>query len=104
MIADGVNFVVIQEGAFDEVIKGVDAIEHTSSPVTFNLDDPGGAIVSFLRWLSFSVAAREQGRNHDLRSQNQRQTKKNDNDGPVNHVVPSPVDPPVPEKLVIVEQ
>jgi hypothetical protein len=38
----------LQEGAFDEVIKGVDAIEHTSSPVTFNLEDPDGAVVFFL--------------------------------------------------------
>ncbi len=50
-IADGVDFGGgIQEGAFDEVIKGVDAIEHTSSPVTFNLEDPDGAVVSFLRY------------------------------------------------------
>ena len=56
LIADGVDFVVIQEGAFDEVIKGVDAVEHTSSPVTFNLDDPDGAIVSFLRYRDVNAA------------------------------------------------
>lgn len=39
----------IQEGAFDEVVKGVDAIEHTASPVTFNLEDPDGAVLPFLR-------------------------------------------------------
>lgn len=40
---------VIQAGAFDEVVKGVDAIEHTASPVTFSLEDPDGAVLPFLR-------------------------------------------------------
>src|ERR1700744_5591733 len=31
-----------QEGAFDEVVRGVDAIEHTASPFHFNADDPEG--------------------------------------------------------------
>lgn len=30
----------IQEDAFDEVVKGVDAIEHTASPFHFNVSDP----------------------------------------------------------------
>lgn len=29
-------------GAFDEVVKGVDAIEHTSSPFLMSADDPNG--------------------------------------------------------------
>ncbi|KAK7472052.1 hypothetical protein VKT23_000163 [Stygiomarasmius scandens] len=28
------------EGAFDDAVKGVDAIEHTASPFHFNIDDP----------------------------------------------------------------
>jgi nucleoside-diphosphate-sugar epimerase len=35
-----------QEGAFDEAVKGVDAIEHTASPFHFNADDPEGYIPS----------------------------------------------------------
>ena len=31
-------------GAFDEVVKGVDAIEHTASPFHFKADDPNGEI------------------------------------------------------------
>ncbi|KDQ65078.1 hypothetical protein JAAARDRAFT_28742 [Jaapia argillacea MUCL 33604] len=31
---------ITKEGAFDEAVKGVDAIEHTASPVTFVCDDP----------------------------------------------------------------
>lgn len=30
----------LQEGAFDEAVKGVDAIEHTASPFHFNVKDP----------------------------------------------------------------
>lgn len=33
----------IQEGAFDEAVKGVDAILHTASPVILKADDPEGA-------------------------------------------------------------
>lgn len=29
-------------GAFDEAVKGVDAIEHTASPFHFQADDPNG--------------------------------------------------------------
>ena len=29
-------------GAFDEAVKGVDAIEHTASPFHFKADDPSG--------------------------------------------------------------
>ena len=32
-----------KEGAFDEVVKGVDAIEHMASPYHFNSKDPEGA-------------------------------------------------------------
>jgi hypothetical protein len=32
-----------QEGAFDEAVKGVDAIEHTASPFHLKADDPDGA-------------------------------------------------------------
>ena len=31
-----------KEGAFDEAVKGVDAIEHTASPVDFNTKEPQG--------------------------------------------------------------
>ncbi|KAJ7490832.1 D-lactaldehyde dehydrogenase [Mycena latifolia] len=31
---------ITQEGAFDEAVKGVDAIEHTASPFHYNIDDP----------------------------------------------------------------
>ncbi|KAJ7490826.1 D-lactaldehyde dehydrogenase [Mycena latifolia] len=31
---------ITKEGAFDEAVKGVDAIEHTASPFHFNADDP----------------------------------------------------------------
>ncbi|KAJ6596330.1 hypothetical protein DFH09DRAFT_905482 [Mycena vulgaris] len=31
---------ITQEGAFDEAVKGVDAIEHTASPFHFQADDP----------------------------------------------------------------
>jgi hypothetical protein len=36
----------LQEGAFDEAVKDVDAIEHTASPFHYNVDDPQGT--SFL--------------------------------------------------------
>lgn len=39
MLTDG------QPGAFDEAVKGVDAIEHTASPVHLNADDPDEFIV-----------------------------------------------------------
>jgi hypothetical protein len=32
------------EGAFDEAVKGVDAIEHTASPFHMNADDPDGTV------------------------------------------------------------
>ena len=31
-----------QDGVFDEAVKGVDAIEHTASPVRWNAVDPQG--------------------------------------------------------------
>ena len=31
-------------GAFDEVIKGVDAVVHTATPVTLKIDDPEGEL------------------------------------------------------------
>ena len=33
-----------KEGAFDEAVKGVDAIEHTVSPFQFNPKEPEGAV------------------------------------------------------------
>ena len=36
------SFTTEQEGAFDEAVKGVDAIEHTASPFHFKSDDPNG--------------------------------------------------------------
>ena len=32
-----------KEGAFDEAVKGVDAIEHTASPFDLNNKEPEGA-------------------------------------------------------------
>lgn len=32
----------VQDGAFDEAVKGVDGIEHIASPVHLNADDPQG--------------------------------------------------------------
>jgi len=32
-----------QDGAFDEAVKGVDAVEHTASPFHLHADDPEGA-------------------------------------------------------------
>ncbi|KAG2365175.1 hypothetical protein BDR07DRAFT_1399625 [Suillus spraguei] len=36
---------ITKEGAFDEAVKGVDAIEHTASPFHMNADDPNELIV-----------------------------------------------------------
>ena len=33
---------ITKPGAFDEAVKGVDAIEHTASPFHFKADDPNG--------------------------------------------------------------
>lgn len=35
----------MQEGAFDEAVKGMDAIEHTASPYHFKADDPDELII-----------------------------------------------------------
>lgn len=35
---------ITKEGAFDEAVKGVDAIEHTASPFHFNSEDPNDLI------------------------------------------------------------
>lgn len=32
----------MQEGAFDEAVKGVTAIEHTASPYHYDAEDPAG--------------------------------------------------------------
>jgi hypothetical protein len=37
-----------QEGAFDEALKGVDAIEHIASPAHFKADDPEGRVIAFV--------------------------------------------------------
>ncbi|KAH9855693.1 NAD-P-binding protein [Lenzites betulinus] len=36
---------ITKEGAFDEAVKGIDAIEHTASPFHFKADDPDELIV-----------------------------------------------------------
>ncbi|KAG1855935.1 hypothetical protein F4604DRAFT_1799314 [Suillus subluteus] len=36
---------ITKEGAFDEAVKGVDAIEHTASPFHMNADDPNELII-----------------------------------------------------------
>ena len=38
-----------QDGAFDEAVKGVDAIAHTASPFHFKADDPSELIVPAVR-------------------------------------------------------
>jgi hypothetical protein len=38
----------MQEGAFDEAVKGVDAILHTASPIGFGFDDPQGISQAFI--------------------------------------------------------
>ena len=38
----------LQEGAFDEAVKGVDAIEHTASPFHFKADEPDGVSYSVI--------------------------------------------------------
>jgi hypothetical protein len=42
-----INF-LYQDGAFDEAVKGVDAIEHTASPVRWNAVDPQGGCSLYL--------------------------------------------------------
>jgi len=32
----------LQPGAFDDAVKGVDAVEHLASPVFFSFKDPDG--------------------------------------------------------------
>jgi len=39
---------ITKEGAFDEAVKGVDAIEHTASPYHFKADDPNEMILPAL--------------------------------------------------------
>lgn len=36
---------LVKDGAFDEVVVGMDAVEHTASPVTVMSDDPQGAYI-----------------------------------------------------------
>ncbi|EGN94218.1 hypothetical protein SERLA73DRAFT_163217 [Serpula lacrymans var. lacrymans S7.3] len=40
---------ITKEGAFDEAVKGVDAIEHTASPFHLNADDPDELIIPAVR-------------------------------------------------------
>jgi hypothetical protein len=35
----------LQEGAFDEAVKGVDAIEHMASPFHTNVKEPDGIVI-----------------------------------------------------------
>ncbi|KAH9949956.1 NAD(P)-binding protein [Amylocystis lapponica] len=46
---DKLEFVIVEDiakpGAFDEAVKGVDAIEHTASPFTFAFEDPNDLII-----------------------------------------------------------
>jgi hypothetical protein len=37
-----------QDGAFDEAVKGVDAVEHTASPFNTQFDDPQGELIAEL--------------------------------------------------------
>jgi hypothetical protein len=48
-----------QEGAFDEAVKGIDAIEHTASPAHFNAVDPqGGCLVHISLHSSLIIESR----------------------------------------------
>ncbi|KAJ7189651.1 hypothetical protein GGX14DRAFT_484545 [Mycena pura] len=40
---------IMQDGAFDEAVKGVDAIEHTASPYHFHADDPAELLEPAIR-------------------------------------------------------
>ena len=46
---------ITKDGAFDEAVKGVDAIAHTASPVHFNITKPDG-MSNFLRIFALSGA------------------------------------------------
>ena len=43
-----------KEGAFDEAVKGVNAIEHTASPVQFNPKEPEGVQLERYRYDAYS--------------------------------------------------
>lgn len=52
-----------QDGAFDEAVKGVDAIEHTASPFHLRATDPNELIVPAVRGtLSVLESARKHGK------------------------------------------
>ena len=37
-----------QDGAFDEAVKGMDAIAHIASPLHFNSEDPSGKQIRYI--------------------------------------------------------
>ncbi|KAF7328348.1 NAD(P)-binding protein [Mycena venus] len=55
---------ITQEGAFDEAVKGVDAIEHMASPVHLNAENPDEIIVPTVKGtLSMLNSAMKHGKN-----------------------------------------
>jgi hypothetical protein len=56
-----------QEGAFDEAVKGVDAIEHTASPAHFKADDPEGRVIAFVLVGNWPLIVFYDYRNHPPR-------------------------------------
>ena len=38
---------IFQAGAFDDAVKGMDAIVHTASPADFSVENPDGNLISF---------------------------------------------------------
>ncbi|KAJ7034205.1 D-lactaldehyde dehydrogenase [Mycena alexandri] len=56
---------ITKEGAFDEAVKGVDAIEHTASPYHFQADDPAELIEPAVKG---TVGILESARKYGFRS------------------------------------
>ncbi|KAI0088796.1 NAD(P)-binding protein [Irpex rosettiformis] len=55
---------ITKDGAFDEAVKGVDAIEHTASPFHFKADDPNELIIPAIHGTrSILVSALKYGTN-----------------------------------------
>ena len=43
---------ITSPGAFDEAVKGVDAIEHTASPFNLDADDPDGELLPVFKYFA----------------------------------------------------
>ncbi|CAE6464972.1 unnamed protein product [Rhizoctonia solani] len=49
LVTGASGFIAVWDGAFDEAVKGVDAIAHTASPVPFDTEDPKDVIEPAVR-------------------------------------------------------